>query len=123
MADDDSKLLRSGETMIDAAAMLADLPVSGFLVNCSAPESITAAMPELAALGPWPVGGYANGFVAIPANWLYLEGDPLPDARTDLGPDAYAAYVSRWIAAGARLVGGCCEVGPAHIARLREMLG
>jgi len=28
----------------------------------------------------------------------------------------------RWVAMGARLVGGCCEVGPAHIQRLSEVL-
>jgi homocysteine S-methyltransferase len=27
-----------------------------------------------------------------------------------------------WIEAGARIVGGCCEVGPAHIARLRARI-
>jgi homocysteine S-methyltransferase len=43
-------------------------------------------------------------------------------SREDLGPDAYARHVEGWIAAGARLVGGCCEIGPEHIARLREVL-
>ena len=27
-----------------------------------------------------------------------------------------------WTDAGASVVGGCCEIGPAHIARLRELL-
>ena len=30
--------------------------------------------------------------------------------------------VARWIDAGASIVGGCCEVGPAHIARLRALI-
>ena len=38
--------------------------------------------------------------------------------RTDLGPDAYADHAMAWIGRGATIVGGCCEVGPAHIARL-----
>ena len=114
--------LRSGESVSEAAAALADLPVSGLLANCCAPESITAAMPELAALGPWPCGGYANGFAVVPAGWG--PGDPIAalGVRQDLGPDAYARHVQGWIAAGARLVGGCCEIGPEHIARLREVL-
>ncbi|MEO6124566.1 MAG: homocysteine S-methyltransferase family protein [Ilumatobacteraceae bacterium] len=29
-----------------------------------------------------------------------------------------SAAVARWIAAGARLIGGCCRVGPAEIAAI-----
>jgi S-methylmethionine-dependent homocysteine/selenocysteine methylase len=39
-------------------------------------------------------------------------------ARTDLGPDRYAEFAQGWVDAGAKLIGGCCEVGPAHIATL-----
>lgn len=114
--------LRSGESVSEAAAALEGLPVSGLLANCCPPESISAAMPELAALGPWPVGGYANGFATVPAGWG--AGDPVAalGTREDLGPDAYARHVEGWVAAGAGLVGGCCEIGPEHIRRLREVL-
>jgi S-methylmethionine-dependent homocysteine/selenocysteine methylase len=114
--------LRSGESVSEAAAALADVPVSGFLANCCAPESITAAMPELAALGPWPCGGYANGFAAVPAGWDTADGIAALGVRHDLDPDAYLEHARAWIAAGARLVGGCCEIGPEHIARLRDAL-
>ena len=105
--------------------MLDGLPVSALLVNCCPPESVTAGLPALArAAGTErPFGGYANGFVPIPEGWdLRVHGDT-PAPRGDLGPDTYAAHVARWIGEGARLVGGCCEVGPAHIARLRALLG
>ena len=114
--------LRSGESVSAAGVALEGLPVSGFLANCCAPESITAAMPELAALGPWPCGGYANGFAAVPAGWGSADGIAALGVRRDLGPEAYLEHVRGWIAAGARLVGGCCEIGPEHIARLREAL-
>ncbi|WP_216601532.1 homocysteine S-methyltransferase family protein [Vreelandella azerica] len=39
-------------------------------------------------------------------------------SRKDLGPAAYAEIALGWIKQGATLVGGCCEVGPAHIAAL-----
>jgi S-methylmethionine-dependent homocysteine/selenocysteine methylase len=114
--------LRSDESVSEAAAALEGAPVSGFLANCCAPESITRAMPELAALGPWPCGGYANGFAAVPAGWDTADGIAALGVRRDLGPEAYLKHVRDWIAAGARLVGGCCEIGPGHIARLREAL-
>jgi len=118
LADGGSDRLRSGETVAEAAALLGDLPVSAVLANCCAPESVTAAMPQLVALGRGPAGGYANGFVPIPPDADV--GIALPDARTDMGPEAYLAQARRWVEAGARLVGGCCEIGPAHIARLAQ---
>jgi len=122
LEDHGSDRLRSGESVTEAYAALEGLPVSGFLVNCCSPESVGAAMPELAGLGAWPVGGFANGFDEIPEDWESGDGIESLGRRHDLDPDAYAAHVKDWLAAGARLVGGCCEIGPAHIARLREVI-
>ena len=43
-------------------------------------------------------------------------------ARDDLAPQRYAQFAAGWAAAGAAIVGGCCEVGPEHIAALRDRL-
>jgi S-methylmethionine-dependent homocysteine/selenocysteine methylase len=111
--------LRSGETIGEAAAALAGLPVSGLLVNCATPESVTRAVPQLAATGAPRVGGYANTLLPID------EGTEVGwhmEMRRDLDPDEYAAHAGRWLAAGANVVGGCCGTRPAHIARLRRLL-
>jgi S-methylmethionine-dependent homocysteine/selenocysteine methylase len=42
---------QNGENVAEAVAALQDLPVSGFLEDCCAPESITAIMPQLPATG------------------------------------------------------------------------
>jgi S-methylmethionine-dependent homocysteine/selenocysteine methylase len=120
LADDGPPRLRSGETLADAAASVADIPLAARLVNCSRPEAVGAALPELIALGG-PVGAYANAFTAVDRLEHGGSVDVL-DARTDLGPDAYAALALGWADAGAAIVGGCCEVGPAHIAVLRDRL-
>ncbi len=125
LEDHGSARLRSGETVTAAYQALADQPVSGFLVNCCSPESVTAAMAELAGLGArdnWPVGGFANGFAEIPDDWESGDGIDSLGRRDDLDAAIYASHVSDWLAAGARLVGGCCEIGPGHIARLRRLL-
>jgi S-methylmethionine-dependent homocysteine/selenocysteine methylase len=113
--------LRSGETVTQAHAALSDLKVAAVLANCAPPEAISAAMPELVATGT-PTGGYANGFTAIPQ--LFLPGNTKAqlNTRQDLDPDRYAAFAMKWVADGAVIVGGCCEVGPAHIQRLRDDL-
>ena len=124
--EDRSGRLRSGEDIDEAAKALADLPVSGALANCCAPESITRAMPQLAQIGMKYVGGYANAFQPIPGDWT-LEGKKKTDGslglREDLDPESYAAHASDWLNAGATVVGGCCGTRPAHIAKLKELIG
>lgn len=122
LKDGGSNLLRSGETISEAHAELKDIPVSGFLVNCSSPESITQAMDDLGALSEFPVGGYANAFAGIPKNWSLTTDASMPGVRDDLTPQVYAEHAQRWITRGARIVGGCCEVGPEHIAHLHQSI-
>ncbi len=122
--EDQSGRLRSGETVSQAASTLAELPVSALLVNCCAPESITAAMPHLVALGIYPVGGYANTFQPVPEDWTLAgegEHDGLLPLRNDLDPENYAGHVQQWVEAGARIIGGCCGTIPAHIAKLHAL--
>jgi S-methylmethionine-dependent homocysteine/selenocysteine methylase len=123
--EDHSGRLRSGETIAQAAAALEDLPVSGLLANCCAPESITAAIPHLVATAAQYVGGYANTFKPVPEDWTLdggQETDGLLGLRSDMDPERYAQYVVGWVEAGANVVGGCCGTRPAHIAKVREVL-
>ncbi|AZO46574.1 MAG: homocysteine S-methyltransferase [Mesorhizobium sp.] len=120
LADHGAPRLRSGEAIAAASAALGDLPVAARLVNCCRPEAVSAALPELIALGG-PVGAYANGFTAVEALKHGGTVDVL-HARHDLDPEAYAGQAIGWVEAGAHIVGGCCEVGPAHIAALRGRL-
>ena len=47
-----------------------------------------------------------------------------PSARTWIGPATFQAEdVEEWISGGARLVGGCCRVGPAEIKAIRDLVG
>ena len=120
ICDDNSNRLRSGEELSDALGQLLPLGPDGIMVNCSLPEAVSAAMPVLAGL-PVPFGGYANGFTSIDA--LRPGGTVASlSARTDLGPEAYADFACSWVEAGATIIGGCCEVGPAHIAHLVDRL-
>jgi len=123
--EDRSGNLRSGENVAVAVAALQDLPVSGFLANCCAPESITTIMPQLTETGAQWIGGYANTFAPIPQDWT-LDGekdtDGLLTLRSDLGPEEYSAHVSEWLAAGATVVGGCCGTRPSHTAKMRILL-
>jgi S-methylmethionine-dependent homocysteine/selenocysteine methylase len=120
--DRDGTRLRSGEPVADLAPVLARHRPAAVLANCSMPEAMAAALDGLARFG-LPFGAYANGFTHI--SEAFLKDTPTVDdltARHDLTPERYAAFAMGWIAQGATIVGGCCEVGPAHIAELARCL-
>lgn len=118
--DDDGGKLRSGEAVEEILPLVRAERPAALLVNCSTPEAVTRALSRLGDAGT-PLGAYANGFERIaPA---FLKSRPTVDAlwaRHDLSPAAYADFAEGWAASGARIIGGCCEVGPAHIAELTQ---
>lgn len=118
--DHDGTLLRSGEKLADAIALAG--VAEAVMVNCSAPETIPAALAVLATSGK-PYGAYANGFETITQGFL---GDkPTVDAlkmRNDFTPALYAEHAMAWVDQGATIIGGCCEVSPAHIAEIATRL-
>ncbi len=120
--DDDGTRLRSGEPLTDIRNVVDRFAPQAVLINCSRPEVIPAALAILKPLGR-PFGAYANGFTRISEG--FLEVAPTVDAldqRSDLGPEIYADHAMSWVAQGATIVGGCCEVGPGHIAELYRRL-
>ncbi len=118
VSDENGTLLRSGEPLRDVLPLLAEYNPAVVLINCSVPEAVSQALPELAECGR-PVGAYANGFTGISDSFNKIGATvDLLSARTDLGPEAYAKFAEDWASKGATLIGGCCEVGPAHIAEL-----
>ena len=118
--DADGTLLRSGEGVAEGARAAVDSGAEAVLINCSSPEAVSAAMPLLAGIGV-PFGAYANGFVSIAGMQPGGTVEAL-EARDDLGPAPYAGHAMGWVAAGASIVGGCCEIGPGHIAALGQRL-
>ena len=113
--------LRSGEPIREAWEDIAGSGISAVLLNCSPPEAISKVLPELVSLSDIPVGAYANAFTPIPEKWEFHGEESIPPSRTDVTPQAYADHAAGWVAAGARIIGGCCEVGPAHIEQLNHL--
>ena len=120
--DEDGSRLRSGERVADLRAVVRDGGAAAVLANCSAPEAMAAALEVFAGFG-LPFGAYANGFTRITKE--FLRDSPTVDtltARPEMTPARYAEFVMGWVAAGATIVGGCCETGPAHIAEIARRL-
>jgi S-methylmethionine-dependent homocysteine/selenocysteine methylase len=108
--------LRDG-TPVEEAAAIADA-TRGFVavgVNCTAPEHVEELITRIAAVTAKPVVVYPNSG----EGWETATGRWLPAT----GPDVDVATAGRWVAAGARLVGGCCRVGPGQISELAAAFG
>lgn len=105
---------RAGEPLAEAFGMARDVGcVIAVGVNCVDPRDVVAAVGLATATTGRPGVAYPNSGEGWDAA-----------ARAWEGPaDFTAADASDWVAAGARLVGGCCRVGPAAIAQLAAAIG
>lgn len=105
-----------GEPLARAAELAAgSQQVLALGVNCVPPAWVEPALDCLAAATNLPLVAYPNRgrrWDAEARAW-----GPLPR-----GP-ALARLAPGWRAAGARLIGGCCGMGPAQIRALRAALG
>ena len=120
LEDDCSNRLRSGEPLSSAIEILADGPLESVMINCSQPEPIPEALSELANLG-CAYGAYANGFKTVAP---LRPGGTVKDLehRPEMNAEAYTAHALEWLQSGATIIGGCCEITPAHIQHLHQAL-
>lgn len=119
-------VLRSGERVADAVRTMAALGAEAVLFNCSMPEVMEAAVRvAYQALGSASdrvrLGVYANAFEASHGE-MRAANDGLDEIRKDTTPTNYLSWARQWVDAGASMVGGCCGIGPEHIAELAAHL-
>ena len=117
--------LRSHEPVEAAVRAARDWNAEALLFNCSQPEVMAAALDAAAkALGRdsgITLGVYANAFPPQDEDAAANAG--LSEIRADLDPPRYLKFVQDWRARGAGIVGGCCGIGPEHIAAIRKAVG
>lgn len=103
---------RAGQPLAEAFAV-ADLPeVVAVGVNCCAPGEVAEATAVAAEVTGKPVVVQPNSG----ESWD-------PQRRCWTGPVRYdPADATAWVPAGARIVGGCCRVGPELITQLAAVL-
>lgn len=105
---------RAGQPLEEAFALAADVEeIVAVGVNCCAPEDADRAVELAARVTGKPVVVYPNSGESWDAQ-----------ARAWRGESSFSAgRVAGWERAGARLIGGCCRVGPGAIAELARQVG
>jgi homocysteine S-methyltransferase len=106
----DERRVSHGETLAACAAVVNQCPNAvAFGVNCTAPQLVAGLLQSVAGVTRKPLLAYPNlGGVWDGRDHVWRGGEEWD----------WAAAASRWLAAGARLIGGCCRTTPAHIEQL-----
>ncbi|ORV56733.1 homocysteine S-methyltransferase [Mycobacterium fragae] len=104
----DGTSTRAGQPLADAFAVAAGVPeIVAVGVNCCSPDDVLPAIGLARQTGK-PVIVYPNS------------GERWDSGRRGwVGPPRFSARLApQWLAAGARVVGGCCRVRPDDIAEV-----
>ncbi|SFE90717.1 homocysteine S-methyltransferase [Actinacidiphila alni] len=105
---------RAGQPLAEAFTVAAGRDeVAAVGVNCCAPADAEHAVRVAAAVTGKPAVVYPNSGERWDAGTRRWRGGSTFDP----------ARVTAWRTAGARLIGGCCRVGPAEIGALAAVLG
>ena len=107
----DGAHLADGTPLAEAAAWAADQEtVVAVGVNCVAPDVVGRALPVLREVTAKPLVAYPNsGDIYDPGTKTWKAGDE---------GGGFTALAPSWIAAGVRLIGGCCRTRPAQIREI-----
>jgi len=95
----------------DAAGLIESLPmeaVHAVLVMHTDMRLVSDSLSAIAAAWAGTVGAYPHVGDWTPPNWVF----------TDVSPSGFADNAPGWVSSGATIVGGCCGIGPGHIAEL-----
>ncbi|MEU4657661.1 homocysteine S-methyltransferase [Streptomyces sp. NPDC023723] len=109
----DGDRTRAGQPLEEAFGLAAEVAeVVAVGVNCCAPADVAHAVAVAARVTGKPVVAYPNSGESWDAG-----------TRAWTGPGTFdAGRVRGWRDAGARLIGGCCRVGPGAITEVRRAL-
>lgn len=102
-----------GDAFGRAARRFEEIGVGALLVNCIPPDHVPGMISWLRDFTDLPLGVYPNLGYLSAAGWR-TDGD--------IADEDYAELALAWREEGAQIIGGCCGVGPDHIAAAARVL-
>jgi len=121
--------LPSGEKISDIITKIEHIDLLGLILSCISPENYEANLQEIKDLGV-PFGFKLNGFITTNPTSGYTAnfngcktGNPneFLGKRKDLTPKKMYELAKKFKEAGATILGGCCEIRPAHIKEMSKL--
>ncbi|MDQ4106916.1 MAG: homocysteine S-methyltransferase family protein [Actinomycetota bacterium] len=98
------------------AEALEEIPARGVTLISVMHTLVEDAIPALREVRErWdgPVGAYPHSGKFVMPNWQFTDM---------ISPEDFAQEARRWVELDARVIGGCCGIGPEHIRELKETL-
>ncbi len=113
--------LPSGEKFISVVKKLEKFHPLGIIASCVSIENLEQVIKDFKKIKV-PFGFKINAFEHIPAGWKPDANNPKVQlgSRHDLNPKAFLKICKKLNRFGAKIIGGCCEITPAHIKQLKN---
>jgi S-methylmethionine-dependent homocysteine/selenocysteine methylase/SAM-dependent methyltransferase len=99
-----------GDAFGRAARRFEEMGIGALAINCVPPDHVTGMISWLRDFTDLPLGVYPNLGYLSAAGWRH---------EASIGGAEYAKLALQWRDEGAQLIGGCCGVGPEHLAAAR----
>ncbi|WP_320669506.1 homocysteine S-methyltransferase family protein [Patulibacter defluvii] len=102
-----------GDAFGRAARQFERLGIEALLINCVPPDHVDGMVSYLRDFVDLPLGVYPNLGYPTGRGW---------HSSTGVSGEQYAELALRWREEGAQIIGGCCGVGPEHVAAAARRL-
>jgi homocysteine S-methyltransferase len=110
LGEDGALVAPTGRPFEDDLPALIDDRIAAVLVMHTVFDAVRPALAAVARHWPGPRGTYPHAGHWERPNWRF----------EDIAPDVMADHAEAWVRDGARIVGGCCGIGPDHIRAVRD---
>jgi S-methylmethionine-dependent homocysteine/selenocysteine methylase len=107
----DIMLWEKGHTLAEGIKAIAQIGGSAAFIMHTEVADTTEAFAILSTCWQGPLGVYAHSGRFVMPRWQFND---------IISPQEYAEEIGNWINMGARIIGGCCGIGPAHIKELKK---
>jgi homocysteine S-methyltransferase len=115
--------LPSGEKFISVVKKLEKYNPIGILASCVSIENLNQITKDIKRIKV-PFGFKINAFEHIPAGWKPDANNPKVQlgTRHDLNPKKFLNVCKKFKKLGAKIIGGCCEITPAHVKQIKNFI-
>ena len=110
---DHSNSFRAHEPFADAIQKIMTAGGSALLLMHSPVDMIEPGLGVMGENYSGLLGAYPNAGYWQRPDWVFVD---------QISPDDYLGAAASWVEAGAKIVGGCCGIGPEHISALSSGL-